>query len=89
MESPIRTLTSIDDHFTAQYGPQGTPKRDQFDQEASAFMIAEMLNEERRIAKLTQQELAQKTGTKKSLIARLGRGQIELSTDMLNVLFGK
>ncbi|GAB4020551.1 hypothetical protein GCM10028808_62070 [Spirosoma migulaei] len=80
-------LTSIDDHFTEQYGPQGTSKRDQFDQEARAFMIAEMLKEERRLAKLTQQELAQKTGTKKSLIARLERGQIELSTAMLNVLF--
>lgn len=80
-------LTSIDDHFTEQYGPKGTTKRDQFDQEARAFLIAEMLKEERRLAKLTQEELAQKTGTKKSLIARLERGQIELSTAMLNVLF--
>lgn len=80
-------LTSIDDHFTEQYGPEGTPERDQFDQEARAFMIAEMLKEERRLAKLTQEELAQKTGTKKSLIARLERGKIELSTAMLNVLF--
>ena len=50
-------------------------------------MIAEMLKEERRLAKLTQQELAQKTGTKKGLIARLERGKIDLSTAMLNVLF--
>ena len=80
-------LASIDDHFTEQYGPKGTTERDQFDQEARAFMIAEMLKEERRLAKLTQEELAQKTGTKRSLIARLERGKIELSTAMLNVLF--
>ena len=36
-------LTSIDDHFIEQYGPKGTTERDQFDQEARAFMIAEML----------------------------------------------
>jgi hypothetical protein len=37
--------------------------------------------------KLSQEELARKTGTRKSLIARLERGNIELSTAMLNVLF--
>ncbi len=80
-------LTSMEDHFTKQYGPKSTSERDQFEQEARAFMIAEMLKEERRLAKLTQEELAQKTGTKKSLIARLERGKVELSTAMLNVLF--
>ena len=80
-------LADIEEHFTEQYGVRGTLKRDLFDQEARAFMIAEMLREERRLAKLTQEELAEKTGTKKSLIARLERGKIELSTAMLNVLF--
>ncbi|WP_020595086.1 helix-turn-helix domain-containing protein [Spirosoma panaciterrae] len=80
-------LANIDEHFTGQYGPKGTAGRKQFEEEARAFMIAEMLKEERRLAKLTQEELAHKTGTKKSLIARLERGQIELSTTMLNVLF--
>ncbi|GAB4051005.1 hypothetical protein [Spirosoma litoris] len=62
MESPIQIaalsnsyLTSIDEHFTAQYGPQGTFKRDQFDQEARAFMIAEMLKEEDKLAKSNSQ----------------------------------
>lgn len=80
-------LTDVDELFTEQYGLKGSLGRVQFEQEARAFMIAEMLKEERRLAKLTQEELAQKTGTKKSLIARLERGKIELSTAMLNVLF--
>ena len=81
------SLTDIEELFTEQYGIKGSPCRIQFEQEARAFMIAEMLKEERRLAKLTQEELAQKTDTKKSLIARLERGKIELSTAMLNVLF--
>ena len=80
-------LVSIEDHFTDKYGPTDSHARKQFDQEARAFMIAEMLKEERRLAKLSQEELAQRTGTKKSLIARLERGKIELSTAMLSILF--
>lgn len=82
-----RSITSIEELFTRKYGPKGSPERNKFDQEARAFMIAEMLKEERRLAKLSQEELAQKTGTRRSLIARLERGNIELSTAMLNVLF--
>jgi ribosome-binding protein aMBF1 (putative translation factor) len=85
METP--NLTDIEQHFTKHYGAKGTPERDYFEAEARAFMIAELLKEERHLAKLTQEELAQKTGTHKSLIARLERGKIELSAAMLNVLF--
>ena len=81
------SVDNVDELFTEQYGPKGSPTRVQFEQEARAFMIAEMLKEERRLAHLSQEELAQKTGTQKSLIARLERGRIELSTAMLNVLF--
>lgn len=80
-------VTTFEQHLEGKYGKRGTPVRDEYETEARAFMIAEMLKEERRLAKLTQEELAQKTGTKKSLIARLERGKIELSTAMLNVLF--
>jgi HTH-type transcriptional regulator / antitoxin HipB len=81
------STTNIEELFTQKYGPKGSPERNQFEQEARAFMIAEMLKEERRLAKLSQEELARKTGTRKSLIARLERGNIELSTAMLNILF--
>ena len=79
--------TSIEEHFEKYHGKRGTPEREQFEENARASMISEMLKEERRLAKLTQAELAKKTGTHKSLIARLERGKIELSTGMLNVLY--
>lgn len=79
--------TPIEEHFEQYYGKRGTPERETFEAEARAFMIAEMLKEERRLANMTQEDLAQKTGTKKSLIARLERGKIELSNAMLQILF--
>lgn len=46
------------------------------------FIISEMLKEARKDAKITQEELAEKTGTKKSYISRIenGKGNIQLST---------
>lgn len=79
--------TPIEEHFEHYYGKRGTPEREAFEAEARAFMIAELLKEERRLANMTQEDLAQKTGTKKSLIARLERGKIELSNAMLQILF--
>ena len=80
-------VTTFEQHLKAKYGQRGTPERELFEAESRAFRIAEMLKEERRLAHLSQEELAQKTGTQKSLIARLERGRIELSTAMLNILF--
>jgi transcriptional regulator with XRE-family HTH domain len=46
------------------------------------FIISEMLKEARKEANITQEELAQKTGTKKSYISRIERGKsdIQIST---------
>ena len=62
--------------------PQGTPERALFETEAEAFCLAETLREQRRLAGLTQQELADKIGTKKSYISKLenGHADVQLST---------
>jgi HTH-type transcriptional regulator / antitoxin HipB len=46
-------LTNIDQLFKEQYGSKGSDSRVQFEQEARAFLIAEQLKEERRLANLT------------------------------------
>jgi len=46
------------------------------------FIVGEMLKEARREAKLTQAELAERSGTKKSYISKIenAKGNIQLST---------
>ena len=47
-----------------------------------AFSLGVMLKEARQEARITQEQLAEKTGTKKSYISRIERGQsdIQIST---------
>jgi len=75
-------LTSFDDHLDQRYGPIGTPDRTNFDIKAKAFAIGEIIREARKEAKMTQEQLAERTGTKKSFISRIenGRSDIQLST---------
>jgi len=78
----MNNITKFEEHLVKRYGKKGTPVRDQFEAEAMAFRLGELLKEARKEAKLTQEELAQKTGTKKSYISRIesGRSEIQLST---------
>jgi len=74
-----KTLSQLLDE---NYGPKGTPGRDKYDAESLAFRLGVMLKEARQEANLTQEELAEKTGTKKSYISRIERGlsDIQIST---------
>ncbi len=78
----MKKLKSFDDHLNRQYGKKGTSGREKFESESLAFRLGEMLKEERKKAKLTQEQLAEKTGTKKSYISRIesGKSDIQLST---------
>jgi DNA-binding XRE family transcriptional regulator len=79
MEKNIKTFK---EHLDERHGKTGTKTRDEFEMKAKAFMIGELIKEQRRVAKLTQQELAEKTGTRKSYISRIenGKSDIQLST---------
>ena len=77
-----KNITTFDEHLDKQYGKIGTPKRTEFEIKAKAFAIGEIIKEERRLASMTQEQLAEKTGTKKSFISRIenGKTDIQLST---------
>jgi HTH-type transcriptional regulator/antitoxin HipB len=77
-----KKVTSFEEHLSKRYGRRGTEKRTEFEIKAKAFMIGELIREERHQAKLTQEQLAEKIGAKKSFISRIENGQsdIQLST---------
>lgn len=75
-------IVSWDSHLDKKYGERGTSTRTDFEVKANAFVVGEVLREERTRAHLTQAQLAEKTGTKKSYISRIenGHADIQLST---------
>jgi HTH-type transcriptional regulator / antitoxin HipB len=77
-----KRITTFDEHLEKRYGKIGTAKRTNFEIKAKAFAIGEVIREERRLASMTQEELALKTGTRKSFISRIenGHSDIQLST---------
>lgn len=62
---------SIEDMISEDFGKIGTPERDAFELSCDAFIIGERLKLERIKAGMTQEQLAQKIGTKKSFISRV------------------
>jgi ribosome-binding protein aMBF1 (putative translation factor) len=77
-----RNVTDFEDVLIEKYGEKGSSARDKFDGDSLAFRLGVMLKEARQEAKITQEQLAEKTGTKKSYISRIERGQsdIQIST---------
>lgn len=81
-EKTNKNVTTFEDHLTKRYGKIGTKKRTEFEIKAKAFAIGEIIKEERKLSHMTQEELAEKTGTRKSFISRIenGHSDIQLST---------
>lgn len=78
----MKNLTNFEDVLNNKYGQKGTSERDKYEADSLAFRLGVMLKEARLDAKITQEELAMKTGTKKSYISRIERGKsdIQIST---------
>lgn len=78
----MHKLTSFEDHLEKHRGAKGTASRARFDADSLSFRLGVMLQEARKEAKMTQEQLAEKTGTKKSYISRIetGKSDIQLST---------
>lgn len=89
----MKDITTFDEHLDQRYGEIGTENRTDFEIKAKAFAIGEILRDARKEADMTQEELAQKTGTRKSFISRIenGHSDIQLSTlyRLVEVGFGK
>ena len=75
-------IKTFDELIEREHGKIGSDSRNAYEERAIMFIVSEMLKEARKEANLTQQQLAEKTGTKKSYISKIenGKGNIQLST---------
>lgn len=89
----MKDITTFEEHLDQRYGKSGSEKRTSFEIKAKAFAIGEILREARKESKMTQEDLAKKTGTRKSFISRIenGHSDIQLSTlyRLVEIGFGK
>ena len=83
----IMNARTFDELLDAEYGKAGTPEREQFDTDSVAFCLAETLKEERMRAGLTQEQLAERIGPKKTYISRLENGKADVQLGTLFRIF--
>jgi len=77
-----RNPKTINEQFDQKYGIKGSDRRVQFEQNAENYLIATLIKEKRKEAKLTQQELAERLNVKRTYISKIERavGDIQIST---------
>ncbi len=75
-------IRDFDELIEREHGKIGSESRNEYEERAQMFIVSEMLKEARKEAKLTQEQLAEKAGTKKSYISKIenAKGNIQLST---------
>jgi DNA-binding XRE family transcriptional regulator len=83
----LKEVKSFDELLDVKYGKVGSIKREVFEEKAQYFVISEMLKEARKEANMTQDELAEKVGTKKSYISRLENGKCDIQLSTLYRIF--
>ena len=90
METKNKNIKTFSQHLDERYGQTGSEARTDFEIKAKAFAIGELIKEERKLANLTQEQLAAKIGAKKSFISRIenGHSDIQLSTLFKLIEFG-
>ena len=77
-----KNIQDFDQLLEIEHGKIGTESRNKYEENAQMFIISEMLKSARKEAQMTQEELAEKAGTKKSYISKIenAKGNIQLST---------
>lgn len=77
-----KDVKTFDELIELEHGKIGTESRNKYEESAQMFIVSVMLKNARKEAKLTQEQLAEKSGTKKSYISKIenGKGNIQLST---------
>ena len=77
-EEKLVKLSTTNEMLDAKYGVHGTETRDEFDESSIAWFYGNMLKERRKQLKMTQKEVAEKSGREQSYIARVERGKADI-----------
>lgn len=85
----VKTAKTFDELLNAKYGEIGTKKRDDFEERSHSFIISELIKSTRKEAKLTQEELAERIGTKKSYISKVEKGECDIQMSTFFKIFEK
>lgn len=83
----IMNCSDFSQLLNAEYGKRGTQSREQFEAEAEAFVLGELLKQERESAGLTQQQLAIQSGCATTTISRLEQGHSNVSLSSIFHIF--
>ena len=86
-EEAIKNAKTFDELLDIKYGKIGSSTRDEYEAKANYFVISEMLKEARKEAHITQEQLADRIGTKKSYISRLENGKADIQVSTLYKIF--
>ena len=66
-----KNLTSLSEFIDNKVGKRGTKKRDKFEGEYDAFKLGVLIQQARQEKGLTQEQVAELSGTNKSYISKL------------------
>jgi DNA-binding XRE family transcriptional regulator len=73
----IKNLPTVNDELDLKYGKVGAESREKFTKEAHAYYTGQLIEDARKNAHLTQEELAKRVGANKSYISRIENGKTE------------
>jgi ribosome-binding protein aMBF1 (putative translation factor) len=74
---------TINELFDQKYGKTGSKSRNDFEQKAESYMIAELIKESRKKANLTQEQLAEKLNVKRTYISKIERASSDIRVSTL------
>tara|TARA_R110002012_G_scaffold142411_9_gene300479 strand:- start:4053 stop:4373 length:321 start_codon:yes stop_codon:yes gene_type:complete len=82
-----KNIKTFDELIELEHGKIGTESRNKYEEGAQMFIVSEMLKAARKEAKLTQEQLAERSGTKKSYISKLENGKVNIQLSTLIRIF--
>ncbi|MBP5229370.1 MAG: helix-turn-helix transcriptional regulator [Bacteroidales bacterium] len=77
-KNKLDKLETFNEQLDKEYGPKGTPTRDEFEAKSLAWYYAECLKDARKKAGLTQQEVADRIGKKRTYVSLIEQGKTDL-----------